>query len=175
MTPCREPSSRKREEVGRFEKVILQGPNPFCEPVSLITGNSIHSASVTFPEFQCAVSSSCSLGEGGDDTPGRNKLCRAGWGKVLFPCLHRTTSLRCPADSGNAPWYTAHKKCRPQISWTWRLIILMLTYLTTIRRSTSRSCSLWTIPIKFLTVFSKLGHTVLRAVACCVPLCLAKQ
>ena len=81
MTPYREMYSRKREEVGRSQEVILRGPNTFCAPVSLITGNSIHSASMTFPEFQCADSSSCSLGEGGDVTPGKNKLCRAGLGQ----------------------------------------------------------------------------------------------
>ena len=32
---------------------------PFCVPHLLIRGNRIHSASMTFPEFQWAISNSC--------------------------------------------------------------------------------------------------------------------
>ena len=42
------------------------------------------------------------------------------------------------------------------------------------RTSTNWLCSLRTIIIKFLTIFSKLGHTVLRALTHCSLLCLAK-
>ena len=49
--------------------------------------------------------------------------------------------------------------CRLQ---TWRLMILTPSYLTDqpIRMSTSQFCPLWTITIKLLTIFSKLGHIV---------------
>ena len=43
------------------------------------------------------------------------------------------------------------------------------------RTSMSWPCSLWTITIKLLTTFSKWGHTVLRTLAHCGPLCLATQ
>ena len=43
------------------------------------------------------------------------------------------------------------------------------------RMSTRWSRPLWTITIKLLTTPSRAGHTVLRALVCCGPLCLAKQ
>ena len=43
------------------------------------------------------------------------------------------------------------------------------------RMSVSWSRPLWTITIKLVTVFPKPGYLVLRALAYCVPLCLAKQ
>ena len=48
-------------------------------PISLILGNSLHPASMPFPEFQWADSSS--LGKGEDARPGRNKLSRAALGQ----------------------------------------------------------------------------------------------
>ena len=39
----------------------------------------------------------------------------------------------------------------------------------------SRSYSLWTVIIQLLTTLSRLGHTVLRVLSHCGPLCLAKR
>ena len=66
----------------------------------------LHSASMTFPVFQWADSSSCSLGKGGDARPGRNKQSREKivqpWGKVLVPHQQiHTISLSCFADTGS--------------------------------------------------------------------------
>ena len=50
-------------------------------PVSLLIGNSLNSASTSFPEFHWADSSSRSLEKGGDVIPGRNSQ-RAALGQV---------------------------------------------------------------------------------------------
>ena len=39
---------------------------PFCVPHFLFVGNRLHSASLTFPEFQREGSNSCLSGKGGD-------------------------------------------------------------------------------------------------------------
>ena len=69
-------------------------------PTSLITGNSLHSTYMTFPEFQWADSSGCELGKGGDARPGRNSEEQL-WGKVLFPHqgVHMTITLSYFADT----------------------------------------------------------------------------
>ena len=46
-------------------------------PISLIIGNRLPLASMTFPESQRADSRSCLLGKRGDARPGRNKPSRA--------------------------------------------------------------------------------------------------
>ena len=47
------PSDTMQGSVG------LLDTETFCVPISLIMGNSLHSSSMTFPEFQWADSSSC--------------------------------------------------------------------------------------------------------------------
>ena len=68
-------------------------------PISLIIGNGLHSASMTFPEFHWADSSRCSLGKGGNGRPERNHQEQP-WSKVLFPHqgIH-TISLSYFADN----------------------------------------------------------------------------
>ena len=51
-------------------------------PIPLITGNSLHSASMTIPEFQWAHSSGCCLANVGDVTPGRKSRAALGPGPV---------------------------------------------------------------------------------------------
>ena len=76
------------------------GHKAFVSPIYLIIGNSLHSASMTFPEFQWADSSHCSLGKGGNGRPER-KHQEQPWGKVLFPHqgIHTTISLSYFADN----------------------------------------------------------------------------
>ena len=76
----------------------LLGNSLSVSPISLITGNNLHSASVSFHEFQWADSSICSQEKEGDARPGRNKQP---WGKVLVPHqgIHTAVSLRCSADT----------------------------------------------------------------------------
>ena len=75
------------------------GHKAFVSPISLIIGNSLHSASMTFPEFQWADSRRCSLGKGGNGRPERNHQEQP-WSKVLFPHqgIH-TISLSYFADN----------------------------------------------------------------------------
>ena len=61
-------------------------------PISLITGNSLHSASMTMPEFQWARSSGCYLAKVGDVTPGRNSQEQP-WDRVLFPHQRTCTTF----------------------------------------------------------------------------------
>ena len=67
--------------------------------------------------------------------------------------------------------------CRPQTSWNMKVDDLdsYLPHHQPIRRMSMRwSCPLWIITIKLLQV-SNLGHTGLRALAHCGPLCLSKK
>ena len=70
-------------------------------PISLFIGNTLHSASMTFPECQWGDSSSCYLGKAGDARPGRNKQLRAALGQgpvSLLMDTHTTVSLNYSAD-----------------------------------------------------------------------------
>ena len=67
---------------------------------------------------------------------------------------------------------------RPQTSWNQKAddTDSYLPHNQPVKRmSTSWSRPLWPITIKLLTTLSKGEHTVLRALARCGPLCLAKQ
>ena len=68
------------------------GHKAFLSNVSLIIGNSLHSPSVTFPEFQWADPSSLSLGKGEDRRPRRNKLSRAALGSWVPINTHNNIS-----------------------------------------------------------------------------------
>ena len=65
----------------------LPGTNPFCVPHFLFVGNRLHSASMTFPEFQRAGSNSCSPGSEGMQKQGRSsqEIIVQPWGRVLVP------------------------------------------------------------------------------------------
>ena len=64
-------------------------------------------------------------------------------------------------------------------AWKWKAEVYansQLPHHQPIRKmSMSWSHLHWTIPTKLLTILSRLGHTVLRALAHCGPLCLPKQ
>ena len=109
------------------------------------------------------------------------------WGKVLFPhqWIHTTVSLRYFAET-EAPsrWETlTFKRGRllptsmqtpDQLDLRVDGVDSHLPHCQPIRRmSMSWSRPLWTIIIKLLTVFHKLGHVVFRASAHCGPLSLA--
>ena len=141
---------------------------------------------MTFPEFQRGRFKKLLIRElRGCET--REKQSRETivqpWGKVLVPhqWIHITISLSCFADTETLTrwvWCAAHKQCRPQTSWNQKVddADSHLPHHQPIRRTSKRwSRPLWTITIKLLTTLSKLGHTVLRALAHCGPLCLAKQ
>ena len=109
------------------------------------------------------------------------------WCEVLFPhqVIHTTISLSYFADT-EAPsrWekLTIHDGMLPTSTEIPDQLDLKvdeadshLTHHKPIRRmSRSKSYPLGTITIKLLTVFRKLGHMVLRVLACCGPPCLAK-
>ena len=61
--------------------VGLLGKSPFVSPISLIIGNSLPSASMTYPEFQWADSSSVNW-KRRNVRPGRKKWSRAAVGQV---------------------------------------------------------------------------------------------
>ena len=156
-------------------------------PTSLITGNSLHSTYMTFPEFQWADSSSCELGKGGDARPGRNSEEQL-WGKVLFPHqgVHMTITLSYFADTETpSRWEKLinNDGIMPTSMQTpdkldWRSVMLTPTYLGTNpleEYPQAWSRPLWTITVKLVSIFPKWGHLVQKALACCVPLCLEKQ
>ena len=77
-------------------KILFRVPS-FC------VGNTLHSASLTFPEFQGADSKSCLSGEGGTQKQRRGsqeKIVQP-WGRVLAPPqgIHRTVSLSSSAGT----------------------------------------------------------------------------
>ena len=107
------------------------------------------------------------------------------WGRVLVPHkrIHTTIPLSCFEHTGTPTRWEkltvcCPEVCRRQTCWNQKVgdADAHLPHHQPIRRmSISWSRPLCTITIKFLTTPSRLGHTVLRASAHCVPLCLAKQ
>ena len=75
------------------------GHKAFVSPIALMTGNSLLSASMTFPKFQWTDLNSCLLGKGGNERPRKNSQEQP-WGKVLFPHqrIHTTVSSSYSAD-----------------------------------------------------------------------------
>ena len=92
-----------------------------------MTGNSLLSASMTFPEFQWTDSNSCLLGKGGNERPRKNSQEQP-CGKVLFPHqrIHTTVSLSYFEDTeALSRWEKLMINdgilpiaCRHQMSWT---------------------------------------------------------
>ena len=151
----------------------------FMSPIFLIIGNSLHSASRTFPEYQWADSSSCQLGTGGDVRPGRKKQP---WDKVPFPHQRKptTTSLSCFVDTETPSrweklWYAAHKQedprsVKPEGWQCWLLLTSPQIHQKNVHKPITPSFT-----IKPVIIFPKLRHMVLRAFGCYLHFCLAKQ
>ena len=106
------------------------------------------------------------------------------WGRVLVPPqgIHVTISLSCFADTETPTRWEkltvcCPQACRPQTSWNQvDDTDSQLPHHRPIRRMPmSLSRPLWPITIKLLTIPSRSGHKVLRALARCGPFCLAKQ
>ena len=80
-----------------------------CVPHFLITGNRLHSASMTFPEFQWAVPTVANQGREGMWRQGRNsqETIVQPWGRVLVPPQGRyiTISLSCFAETETPTWW----------------------------------------------------------------------
>ena len=159
---------------------------PFCVPHFLIIGNRLHSASLTFPEFQQADSNKQLLiRERTREEKSRETIVQP-WGKVLVPSqgIHITRSLSCFSDTESPTRWEKLTVCcpqalRPQTGWNQKVddADSHLPHHQPSRRM-SRSWSprpLWTITIKLLLPPSRSGHTVLRALARCGPLCLENQ
>ena len=110
------------------------------------------------------------------------------WGKVLFPLqwIHMAISLRYSAETETpSRWekLTLNGSVLPtslqtpdQLDLKFADADSYLPHYQPIRRMPmSWSRPLWTIIIKLLTIFHKLGHKILRASAHCGPLSLANN
>ena len=143
-------------------------------PFSLIIGNSLHSACMTFPVStgrftQLLVRKEREARQERKKQSG--ETVEQSWGRVLIPhqyaqqYLWAVLQIRKLALGGIQ--YL-------RLVGTWRLVtVTPFTLPPTNQKYIHKLiCPLWTI--KFLIIFSKMGYTVLRALACYILLCLAK-
>ena len=100
---------------------------PFCVPHFLMIGNRLHSASMTFPEFQWGRFKQMLIREGGDAETREEQSGEPivqPWGRVLVPPqgTHITISLSCFADTETRTRWEKLTVCcpqarRPQTGW----------------------------------------------------------
>ena len=138
----------------------VRQPNPFCywnragpcgapghkslsvPPISLITGNRLHSASKTFPELQWGRFKQLLIreGRGCRDQGGtvKRETIVQPWGRVLVPPqeIHRTISSRCFTVTETPARREKLTVCcpqarRPETGGTRRLMMPTPNYLTT--------------------------------------------
>ena len=164
----RTPIYTKQDPVG------LLGTKAFLCPHFLITGSRLHSASMTFPEFQWGRFKQLLIREwrgcGDKGEKVKKKKCSLGAGS-WFPLKryieYITVSLSCFADTETPTRWEKLTVCCPQAGrsqtcWNQKVgdAHSHLPHHQPIRRvSMSWARPLWTITIKLLTNPSRSGHS----------------
>ena len=100
-------------------------------------------------------------------------------GHVLVPSqlVHTILSLRYFTDT-QAKWeklYAAHKDIDPRQVGTRRLMLIPSYFTTNQTAECPQAGHTLLNHYYWYKISNRLGHTVLRALICCIPLCLTKQ
>ena len=164
-----------------MQRVGLLGTHAFLCPHLLITGNRPHSASLN-PNRQVQTVNNYGRGDGRQGKNSQETIVQP-WGRVMVPLqeTYITISLSCFMNTETQTrWEKLTVFCpqalRCQIGWNWWCWLPITSPLTNqknvhelIMPSLNHCRKLLTAPS------SRPRHTVLRALAYCIPLCLAKQ
>ena len=157
------------------------GHKAFVCPISLTIGSSLHSTSMTFPEFKQLL-----IEEGSKwETKKKDSSVALGQG-TISPSKDKTeVSLIYFADTESSSkweklindwqWYAAYKHVDPRPAGLEGCLCWLLLSSSPTHYRNVHELIMPSFTIKLATIFLKLRHIGLRALAHCVPFCLAKQ